>query len=201
MTQNETVEVVIGECAAADIETSDPIKTPTLADKEYVASNMVGNVNQGYVKWFNNRVGYGFVTIHHESFLYDIFVHHTAIRVKSEQYRYLVQGEYVQFKWAETSNKNYVWQAVDVRGINNGPLMCETRNVNRQGAPTFQSAASTTASTRGRKPISVMMDANVSTSNRYVISQEGASQEGASEEGGFQLVESGKNRGKRRAPR
>lgn len=173
-------------------ELSSPIQSPTIADADYIASTMVKNVNQGYVKWFNNRVGYGFITVHHGAFVYDIFVHHTAIRVKSEQYRYLVQGEYVQFKWAETSNKKYVWQAVDVRGINNGPLMCETRNVNRQGMPMMQE--------RVRKPISVVMDkrpdACVPTSNRYVLPQNTEE-----EAGGFQLVEGGKSRGKRRAPR
>jgi len=52
----------------------------------------------GRVKWFNNKAGYGFITVtdgsHSGS---DIFVHHSAIGVSSEQYRYLVQGEYVEF--------------------------------------------------------------------------------------------------------
>ena len=44
----------------------------------------------GRVKWFNNKAGYGFITVtskdHNGE---DVFVHHTAIQVKQEQYRYL----------------------------------------------------------------------------------------------------------------
>ena len=49
----------------------------------------------GKVKWFNNKAGYGFITIHDgENKNSDIFVHFTAIRVTNSQYKYLVQGEY-----------------------------------------------------------------------------------------------------------
>ena len=50
------------------------------------------------VKWFNNRAGYGFATIQsHDRKGEDVFVHHSGVSVTSEQYKYLVQGEYVEF--------------------------------------------------------------------------------------------------------
>jgi len=53
----------------------------------------------GRVKWFNARNGYGFVTVTDgDRAGEDIFVHHSSIVVSTEQYRYLVQGEYVNFE-------------------------------------------------------------------------------------------------------
>ena len=51
----------------------------------------------GRVKWFNNKAGYGFITITDGTLSgTDVFVHHSSIKLQSEQqYRYLVQGEYV----------------------------------------------------------------------------------------------------------
>ena len=84
-------------------------------------------------KWFNNKAGYGFVTVtggeHNGT---DVFVHHTGVSVSSEQYRYLVQGEYVHLDMVEMSEGAHKWQANDVRGINGGLLMCETRNEARE---------------------------------------------------------------------
>ena len=55
----------------------------------------------GRVKWFNNKAGYGFITVCRSSaddrVGDDVFVHHSGIKVGSEQYKYLVQGEYVDF--------------------------------------------------------------------------------------------------------
>jgi cold shock CspA family protein len=83
----------------------------------------------GRVKWFNRKTGYGFITVHIDGGEKDIFVHHSALNVSAEQYKYLVQGEYVNFQLtdAEGGSSHEVY-AGNVSGINGGKLMCETRN-------------------------------------------------------------------------
>lgn len=86
----------------------------------------------GRVKWFNNKSGYGFITITEgELSDTDIFVHHTAIQVATEQYKYLVQGEYVNVQLEKSRKEGYTYQASKVLGIHNGKLMCETRRENK----------------------------------------------------------------------
>ena len=91
----------------------------------------------GKVKWFNNKAGYGFITMKEEESTSgtDIFVHHSSLTCDSDQYRYLVQGEYVEFvvdklESGENSHEN---QAKHITGILANDLMCETRNFNREG--------------------------------------------------------------------
>lgn len=93
----------------------------------------------GQVKWFNNKAGYGFITMLHEDETYDIFVHHSSLSVTNEQYKYLVQGEYVEFNIARitTENATHEWQATDVTGFNRGFLMCETRYNTRSTRRTY----------------------------------------------------------------
>lgn len=82
----------------------------------------------GQVKWFNNKAGYGFITVNSgEHAKNDIFVHYTAIRVVNSQYKYLVQGEYVEFDLVKSTSDQHEYQAVDISGISGGPLMCESR--------------------------------------------------------------------------
>lgn len=79
------------------------------------------------VKWFNNRAGYGFATIQsHNREGEDVFVHHSGICVASEQYKYLVQGEYVEFNLRNSNNDKHPYQADNIRGVDDGMLMCET---------------------------------------------------------------------------
>jgi|YelNatPaOPRAMG01_1025707.scaffolds.fasta_scaffold38692_3 CspA family cold shock protein len=48
---------------------------------------------KGHVKWFNDKKGYGFITMENGE---DIFVHYTAI--SGEGYRTLKQGDEVEFE-------------------------------------------------------------------------------------------------------
>ena len=64
---------------------------------------------QGIVKkWFNNRSGFGFVTTLGDDM--NIFVHHSGVSVNREQYKYLVQGEYVEFVLTSSTNSEHEYQ-------------------------------------------------------------------------------------------
>lgn len=88
----------------------------------------------GRVKWFNNKAGYGFITITDgQRSGEDIFVHHSGITVDSEQFKYLVQGEYVEFHISATAEgAKHPSQATSVTGVKGGKLMCQTRNDNKK---------------------------------------------------------------------
>ena len=93
----------------------------------------------GRVKWFNNKAGYGFITVTDGSQSgSDIFAHHSAIGVSSQQYKYLVQGEYVEFSVSATQNSTHAFQASNICGIKSGKLMCETRNEFKQARNTYK---------------------------------------------------------------
>ena len=85
----------------------------------------------GTVKWFNNKVGFGFITVCNDGEYNnkDVFVHYTSIRVTNSQYKYLVQGEYVDFTLSDVSDSTHEYQASDVSGVHNGPIMCESKNL------------------------------------------------------------------------
>lgn len=89
--------------------------------------------NIGCVKWFNNKSGYGFITVMTNGNLHakDIFVHHSSINAKEDLYKYLVQGEYVEFDVEPMKSESHEHQATNVRGILSGSLMCETRHKNK----------------------------------------------------------------------
>jgi cold shock CspA family protein len=89
---------------------------------------------QGCVKWFKD--GYGFISLcapgASESDVTEVFVHHSALRVQEEQYRYLVPGEYVELAISATTGEKHKVQASEVSGIQGGRLMCETRRLQEQ---------------------------------------------------------------------
>ena len=81
----------------------------------------------GRVKWFNNKAGYGFITVLHGPHKdTDIFIHHSGIIVNGSHYKYLLQGEYVSFDVTETSDDSkYEKVGSEVRGVLGNELMCE----------------------------------------------------------------------------
>ena len=96
-----------------------------------MATATASTATTGCVKWFNNKAGYGFITVTDNGESRDIFVHHTAIQVGQSQYKYLVQGEYVELTITPTESDKHTIQVSAVHGLNGGKLMCETRNESR----------------------------------------------------------------------
>ena len=118
----ETTAVVVTptqECTAPVTSLPEVERTETVVDDQSTT---------GCVKWFNNKAGYGFITVTDNGDSRDVFVHHTAIQVNQSQYKYLVQGEYVELTIIQVENDKHEMQVSDVRGIKGGKLMCETRN-------------------------------------------------------------------------
>jgi len=97
----------------------------------------------GRVKWFNNRAGYGFISVlEGDKTGEDVFTHHSGISVDTEQYKYLVQGEYVEFQLRASDNEQHPYQAGNIRGVKGGMLMCETRMVMRRESSEQEGAKS-----------------------------------------------------------
>ena len=97
-----------------------PVTTPVINEarvKSYGA-------NIGQCKWFNDKLGYGFVTIQEgDDKGKDIFVHHTGIKPTDSNYKTLKCGEYVHFDIVDGDNGP---QGVNITGILGGTLLCDT---------------------------------------------------------------------------
>lgn len=99
---------------------------------EVPESNTIGKYI-GQCKWFNDKLGYGFTTVcNGEEKGKDIFVHHSGIKPLNSNYKTLKKGEYIQFNITNGLNG---LQAVDVTGINGGPLMCDFVTTRRTLVP------------------------------------------------------------------
>jgi len=83
----------------------------------------------GCVKWFNTKLGYGFIT-NLDTIDDDVFVHHSSIMSDSETFRYLIQGEYVQFTLSKTTSGPHATHAIQVTGVRKGKLLCDAHKYN-----------------------------------------------------------------------
>jgi cold shock protein len=92
---------------------------------------MSSDRSTGSVKWFNNKAGYGFVTVKggdHDG--KDVFAHYSAIKVIDDQFRYLVQGEYIEFDLTKDDSGKHDFVVSNISGIKGGSLMCEVQRNN-----------------------------------------------------------------------
>jgi len=106
-----------------DAFTSEVEYEEVIENKEH--GDIIGNC-----KWFNKKLGYGFITVYTgEKKGVNVFVHHTGVKPLNSNFRTLRKGEYVHFNIISGQNG---LQATDVTGIMGGPLMCdnvETRRI------------------------------------------------------------------------
>lgn len=79
----------------------------------------------GYVKWFDDKKGYGFVRILTQGDRYeeDVFVHQSNIHPNRSTYRTLRESETVRFNLSTTDERP---QVTDLVGVN-GRLYCDSR--------------------------------------------------------------------------
>ncbi len=68
-------------------------------------------IMRGRVKWFNNKLGYGF--IESNNIKKDIYVHFSEIQM--DKYKYLMENDIVEFELDESNNK-----ALNVKIIKKG---------------------------------------------------------------------------------
>lgn len=88
----------------------------------------------GQCKWFNDSLGYGFLTVVSagEQKGKDIFVHHSAIKPLNSNYKTLKKGEYVNFDIVKGDNGE---QASNVTGVGGGALICDVTTPSAQTRP------------------------------------------------------------------
>jgi cold shock CspA family protein len=111
------------------------------------SSTATGKTLTGCVKWFNNGLNYGFITVlsdgeHRNT---DVFVHQSNIKTSRDCFRTLYTGECVQFELAKSDNEKHPIHAVSVQGFNGVQLRCEVPRVRgafsgRGGRGGFRSA-------------------------------------------------------------
>ena len=90
----------------------------------------------GQVKWFNRQTGWGFITICGDDTQHnDIFVHWKSLDIATEQFKYLVAGEYVELDIKhDPSNEKHPYTAENVTGIRGGLLMCQFRQLEEKNS-------------------------------------------------------------------
>lgn len=120
-TEDQTTE----KCTNSSTENNSGGRPP-LTEYSVVIQTLTGTV-----KWFNNKAGFGFITVCEDGEFKDkdIFVHYSSIRVLNSQYKYLVQGEYVEFTLVKVNSDTHEFQAMNVSGVKGGPIMCEIRRL------------------------------------------------------------------------
>jgi cold shock CspA family protein len=111
-----------------DIEKKDELMIGDNKTEELVVANNdeeeCGEY-QGMCKWFDKRKGYGFIKVVSKGDKNgeDIFVHYSGIKSSVSSFQTLNVGEYISFNIITGENG---FQASNVKGINGGPLMCDT---------------------------------------------------------------------------
>ncbi len=111
-----------------DTQINEPSVEEVVAVTEVKVDVEVGEYI-GICKWFNDKFGYGFITVRSgDKIGTDIFVHYSGLMPANSNYKTLKKGEYISFNIIDGKSGP---QAVDVRGIGGGPLMCDSVSARR----------------------------------------------------------------------
>jgi cold shock CspA family protein len=138
------------EVAQAVVDTPNVVDAPEKPVLSEVKDEVQYGAYTGQCKWFNDKLGYGFVTIcSGDQKGKDIFVHHSGVKPLNSNYKTLRKGEYIQFNIIDGMNG---LQAVDVRGIGGGPLMCDFVSTKRPPVPVAPVAPRAPQSGAGTRP-------------------------------------------------
>lgn len=115
----------------ADSSASSPPTAVTSIDTTQKIVVPVGPRCSARVKWFDNKLTYGFATVLEGDHMgKDIFIHQSNILTLGQNvYRTLRMGEYIEFALTEVLDSEHKYQASAVTGPKCCPLMCETAPV------------------------------------------------------------------------
>jgi cold shock CspA family protein len=135
---------------------------------------------------------------------FDIFVHHSAILVSNQQYKYLVQGEYIEFKLLKVDNSTHEYQAAEVGGIKGGKLMCETRREYKMARTAYKSQESgddveeseTVKMPRQQRPPKQNVESNLDSKSWTVVSKNSKSSVQSNSVSSQQPIKPGRGRGR-----
>ena len=136
-TEQSTEQTVEQQSTEQSTEQQSPVEQQSTeqqsTEQQSPVEQSAPQAHTGRVKWFNNTRGYGFLTYKDENGVdLDVFVHFSSIRSQVEDsFKTLTQGEYVSFDLAD-SNKQDKLLAVNVTGVNGGPLLSDQRALNRE---------------------------------------------------------------------
>ena len=111
-----------------------------MASVDSVESVVPNKMLTGCVKWFNNNLNYGFITVltEGEYLNVDVFSHQSNIKTKHNCFRTLYTGECVQFELAKSDNIKHPFHAVNISGFNGGLLHCENSNYRQNNGKTYK---------------------------------------------------------------
>ena len=107
----------------------------------------------GMCKWFNRQSGWGFIALTDSACDYtgdEIFVHYNSLKAPTNNgatvFRYLSAGEYVRLQIGKTDDVDRPWQASIVEGIDGGPLLCQSKDIERSARPVNSTTGESTSS-------------------------------------------------------
>ena len=105
---------------------SNTPETQATTEREQVADPERDYI--GYVKWFDDSKGYGFVRVLTPGDKYnsDVFVHQSNVHPQRSTYRTLRESEAVRFNLSVETDASATPQVVELVGVN-GRLFCDSR--------------------------------------------------------------------------